>query len=451
LFRKLCLALVALALVAAPLKAQQGIQFQPGEIFGNETAAARLGHAASIKSVLDRFNIANGGTSQWSFGQSTTPVSGVRFTISDNVTALAPMSGFTPTLLVGGADTTRGIVAIQTYATGNESSYLCFSTQGTAASPTSTVAGQFLCELFGHGYTTLGGTPGWQHNSGGGLVISATENYTATAQGSTVDIYATPTGGATTQLGLSVGATSSTFTGGITVGAPGAASGTSRGVAIRTATTGTGAGGSFQLMDDSFTVTLAVANASSLLGTAYDPTMLFYSGTSAYRFNGLTAGLLTSSSNGTVSITAAGQIAGTATNDSASAGKVGEYIFSEILSGSGVSLTSATAKDVTTISLTAGDWDVWGNVGFNPAGSTTATLYFGWISTTANTLPGVVPNKGAMVIQSQSFPAGAAQIMPVGRTRISVAGTTTISLGVQSTFAVSTMSAYGFIGARRVR
>jgi hypothetical protein len=304
LFRKLCLALVALALVAAPLKAQQGIQFQPGEIFGNDTAAARLGHAASIKSVLDRFNIANGGTSQWSFGQNTTPVSGVRFTISDNVTALPSMTGFTPTLLVGGADTTRGIVAIQTYATGNESSYLCFSTQGTAASPTSTVAGQFLCELFGHGYTTLGGTPGWQHNSGGGLVISATENYTATAQGSTVDIYATPTGSATTQLGLSVGATSSTFTGGITVGAPGAASGTSRGVAIRTATTGAGAGGSFQLMDDSFTVTLAVANASSLLGGAYDPTMLFYSATSAYRFRGLTAGALQTSANGTISVAA---------------------------------------------------------------------------------------------------------------------------------------------------
>jgi hypothetical protein len=327
LFRKLCLALVALALVAAPLKAQQGIQFQPGEIFGNETAAARLGHAASIKSVLDRFNIANGGTSQWSFGQSTTPVSGVRFTISDNVTALPSMTGFTPTLLVGGADTTRGIVAIQTFATGNESSFLGFSTQGTAAVPLSTVAGQNLVEFFGHGLTTLGGTPGWQHNSGGGFVVNATENYTATAQGSTVDIYATPTGGATTQLGLSVGATNSTFTNGVTVGATGAASGTSRGVAIRTATTGAGAGASFQSMDDSFTVTFAVANASSILGTAYDPTMLFYSATNAYRFRGLTAGLLTSSSNGTVSVTAAGQIAGTATNDSASAGKVGS-IFS---------------------------------------------------------------------------------------------------------------------------
>jgi hypothetical protein len=278
-----------------------------GDITATSVTSPILKSAASIQFQTNGTTFSgNINTSQqWSFGQNTTPVSGVRMTISDNVTALASMSGFTPTLLVGGADTTRGIVAIQTYATGNESSFLGFSTQGTAASPLSTVSGQFLVEFFGHGYTTLGGTPGWQHNSGGGFIVNATENYTATAQGCSVDIYATPTGTATTQLGLSVGATNSTFTNGVIVGSTGAASGTSRGVSIRTATAGSGAGASFQSMDDSFTVTFAVANASSLLGGTYDPTMFFYSATSAYRFRGLTSGLAMLDANGNFTSTPA--------------------------------------------------------------------------------------------------------------------------------------------------
>jgi hypothetical protein len=61
LFRKLFIALLAAVLAAAPLKAQQGIQFQPGEMFGNDTASARLGRAAGLKAFLDRATAVNGG------------------------------------------------------------------------------------------------------------------------------------------------------------------------------------------------------------------------------------------------------------------------------------------------------------------------------------------------------------------------------------------------------
>lgn len=49
-----------------------------------------------------------------------------------------------------------------------------------------------------------------------------------------------------------------------------------------------------------------LGHASNLLGGSYDPTFLFFSLTNAYRFSGLTAGVMQSSANGTVSVTAGG-------------------------------------------------------------------------------------------------------------------------------------------------
>src|ERR1700744_413847 len=62
------------------------------------------------------------------------------------------------------------------------------------------------------------------------------------------------------------------------------------------------------------------------------------------------------------SATAAGQIRGTATNDNASAGNVGEYVVSNNTTAQ--SLASGTPLNVTSISLTPGDWDVTGSCQF---------------------------------------------------------------------------------------
>lgn len=149
-------------------------------------------------------------------------------------------------------------------------------------------------------------------------------------------------------------------------------------------------------------------------------------------------------------IAAAGQLPGTATNDSATAGNVGEYISSNVLVGSAVSLTTNTAANVTSISLTAGDWDVWGTVALSLGASTTMSFIAGWISTTSASFP-TVPNNGAMVESSLTFSAGQPQAVPVGRTRISLSATTTVYLSTFVTFLTSTNAAFGFIGARRVR
>ena len=145
-----------------------------------------------------------------------------------------------------------------------------------------------------------------------------------------------------------------------------------------------------------------------------------------------------------------GGIVGTTTNDDADAGNVGEIVESTVLVGAAVSLTTATDADITSISLSAGDWDVWGLVSFSPAGTTTISSLIGWISSTSATLP-TSPNEGAISTFNLTFTTGATQDISVGMKRISVAGATTVYLSAQATFLVSTMDGYGYIGARRVR
>lgn len=145
-----------------------------------------------------------------------------------------------------------------------------------------------------------------------------------------------------------------------------------------------------------------------------------------------------------------GGIVGTTTNDNASTSYVGEYVSSTVLVGSAVSLTNNTAANVTSISLTAGDWDVWGNVGFNPNGATTMSVLVAAINTTSATLP-TSPATGGYNQLSVSFNTGGSNTLPAGMTRISISGTTTVYLIAYSSFGVSTNAAYGFIGARCVR
>ena len=146
-----------------------------------------------------------------------------------------------------------------------------------------------------------------------------------------------------------------------------------------------------------------------------------------------------------------GVFVGVNTNSDAAAGQIGEYISSTISSGAPVTLSNATPANITSISLTAGDWDVWGEVSFTPAGTTTATAYSCGVSTTSATLPTAPAGGAIFTLQGLSFSAGQAQNFPCGKTCIKLAVTTTVYLVAQATFAVSTLTAYGFIGARRPR
>lgn len=141
---------------------------------------------------------------------------------------------------------------------------------------------------------------------------------------------------------------------------------------------------------------------------------------------------------------------GTVAVGNAAAGSIGEYVSQFVLVGSSVALTTGVSANVTSISLTAGDWDVNGNISLAPGGTTTTQSALGGFSLTSATLQVVSANGfGSSVGAGAS--AGVPYSLSPGTTRVNVSSTTTVYLVVNATFSVSTNAAYGFISARRVR
>lgn len=149
-------------------------------------------------------------------------------------------------------------------------------------------------------------------------------------------------------------------------------------------------------------------------------------------------------------------IQGTTLADNAFAGDVGELIFSTVPVGSAVSVVTATPVNITSISLTAGDWDIDGLIDFLPAATTNVTVWNSSISVTSATLStqpggsGLSPDSTMTINQAAQVPA-ALVMVPIGTSRLSIAVTTTVYLVAQATFTVSTMTAYGTLRARRIR
>lgn len=143
---------------------------------------------------------------------------------------------------------------------------------------------------------------------------------------------------------------------------------------------------------------------------------------------------------------------GTTTNDDASAGQIGEYQSVTVASGSAVALTNNVAANVVSLSLTAGDWDLFAVVNLSPAASTALGFLEASTGTTSATR-----NLGERDRAFFSYPTGANVVgtNPVSVTpptkRVSLAATTTIYLVVYAAFSVSTLSAWGSLQARRVR
>ena len=157
----------------------------------------------------------------------------------------------------------------------------------------------------------------------------------------------------------------------------------------------------------------------------------------------------------------AAQVRGTTTNDNAPAGFIGERIISTVAIGGSVSLVTATGKSITSIILTAGDWDVSGGVDLTTGATTNWTQIFAEPSPTDNVIAigqaggsGIDPEAIVQLAAANSagnVPGAITFNVPLPVARVSLASTTTIFLVVQATFTVSTMTAFGTIRARRVR
>lgn len=142
--------------------------------------------------------------------------------------------------------------------------------------------------------------------------------------------------------------------------------------------------------------------------------------------------------------TATGGVVGTTTNDSASTGYVGEAQESNIPLASAISILNSTPKTLTSISLTAGDWDVTGSIIFLPTGNMSSAL--AGISLTNNVLPD--PSRYTQV-STAAINGNQGLIAPA--TRISIASTTTVYIVGQCTFTTGAATFAGTIKARRVR
>lgn len=141
-------------------------------------------------------------------------------------------------------------------------------------------------------------------------------------------------------------------------------------------------------------------------------------------------------------------ILGSSTNDNASAGNYGEYVVSAVSSFSNTAATTVFGN-ITTISLTAGDWDVVGQTVFNANGATVTDGYATAVSiNSGNTTTDHV--KGTNVLYGTP---GANNNMASTSVvyRISLSGTTTVYLKAMSAFSAGQPQVLGTIRARRIR
>jgi len=143
-------------------------------------------------------------------------------------------------------------------------------------------------------------------------------------------------------------------------------------------------------------------------------------------------------------------IIGTNTNDAAAAGYIGEYIESVV--GSTSAPTTAQYGDLTSVSLTAGDWDV-SAIAYLALNGATMTVdngpFIGVSSTSGNATTGLV--EGDSWAGGPNPTSGVATNFVIPTKRISLAVTTTYYLKMKCAYSAGTPKFYGRLSARRVR
>jgi hypothetical protein len=132
--------------------------------------------------------------------------------------------------------------------------------------------------------------------------------------------------------------------------------------------------------------------------------------------------------------------AGVTDGSNALAGQIGEYISAS--RGTALGLTSAVSTNITSIALTAGDWDIRGNLNFSFTPGTTCTI-LGGASTASATLPTFYSVQGIASSNTGGFE------IPV--IRVSSASPVTVYLIGYAVFGTGSVTCTGTIVARRAR
>jgi len=164
---------------------------------------------------------------------------------------------------------------------------------------------------------------------------------------------------------------------------------------------------------------------------------------------GLTGGTFTVTGTCDLSnVTSAGQYPGTATNNNATAGNIGEHISASVAIGGATTMPLAgTPVALMSITLTPGDWDVSASCAMT--GGTQPTNFFCSLDTliVVNAFPG---RFAQLSLNVGSFTTAGIQTLAIPPTRFSVSTNTTIYM-VGSATGASDSSGWGELRARRMR
>lgn len=130
-----------------------------------------------------------------------------------------------------------------------------------------------------------------------------------------------------------------------------------------------------------------------------------------------------------------------------------QNVISTIAQGSAVSLVSGTGKNLTSISLDPGDYEVEANFSFTGGGTTTVTYTSGSISLISNTLDQTNGRSFSHYFGNQpilgSVPSGILSFSTMS-VRLTITTTTTIYAVAQALFSTSTLSVFGVLKAQRL-
>jgi hypothetical protein len=152
-----------------------------------------------------------------------------------------------------------------------------------------------------------------------------------------------------------------------------------------------------------------------------------------------------------LTVPAATGIAGVTGGTAASAGYIGQVLSSCIVRGSGTALTSASTINFLTLSLTAGDWDVEGNVNLVGTASTATNGNFtNSITTTSATSNTDGSEITAPTLALSSFTGYDTVTLPRKVVNVSVTTPTYLVVNFQGTITSGTGTLWGCITARRV-
>lgn len=326
---------------------------------------------------------------------------------------------FTATPTLGVAGTTLGTLALA----GNTSGTITIAPQATAGT-------------YNFNLPTGAGSAGQPLLSGGGGAAAQTYGTLSVGGGGS---------GATSLTGLLQGNGTSAFT-----------------VVTNSSTVGqvlrvTGAAaygwGALDLADgDAVTGLLPVANLAGHPTTTTDNAAVRFDGTAGNTQN---SALLIADTTGGLSRSGGGGVPlqGTNTTDSAAAGDVGEFVSATVATGSEVALADATATTITSISLTAGEWDVSAVTYFLPGTTTNITSLQTSLSLTTNTLTQTAGQWTTESLTNGGTVLGAnarhSHTMPTFR--VSTSSTISMFLVARPAFTVSTLGAAAVLRGRRVR